>query len=134
MANWYDGIPAPVDANGREVPLDTKELVYKGEQREVLVISYNAAAGLWVADLTSTAEYPFLSACTLPDSWERLEEDVRNAHCNEGVMTTCCYFGYGSMESCAGCPARNVSGGCYLAAFDDILRRAKVLAGVTDGE
>ena len=35
MANWYDNIPAPVDANGREVPLDTRELVLDGKVFEV---------------------------------------------------------------------------------------------------
>ena len=119
MANWYDNILAPVDANGREVPLDTKELVYKGEQREVLVISYNAAAGLWVADLTSTAEYPFLSACTLPDSWETLEKDA--------ARTSCEYFGR-EYNFCKDC--EHEGGDCMTAVKLDLVRRAKALAGV----
>ena len=128
MANWYDNIPAPVDANGREVPLDTKSLVYKGETREVLLISYNAAAGRWEADLTglaNMAECPFLSSCTLPDSWERLEEDAAKELCE--------YFGHSDDDDdCYDCPAHNR--GCIQFKSLDLVRRAKALAGVTDGE
>ena len=31
--DWPEGIPTPIDANGRVVPLDTKELVYRGETK-----------------------------------------------------------------------------------------------------
>ena len=47
MANWYDNVPAPTDRDGRKVPLGTRELVYKGETREVWGIAYNVALGLW---------------------------------------------------------------------------------------
>lgn len=35
MSSWSDNIPAPMDANGAVVPLDTKELVYKSKTRKV---------------------------------------------------------------------------------------------------
>ena len=129
MTNWYDNVPAPVDANGNEVPLDTRELVYKGETRDVLRIAYNVAIGRWVADLANTYEHQLISFCTLPDSWERLEKDAACGACH--------YFGMKRAEVCDGCPTKsNVDNlhVCYDAMTRDILRRAKALAGVTDGE
>lgn len=130
MANWYDNIPTPVDFNGHEVPLDTRELVFDGERRDVLRIAYSVAIGRWVSDLANTDEHPFLTHCTLPDSWERLEEDAANHPCE--------YFGMDSTGSCDGCPAKSeddkLSMRCRSVMTLDVVRRAKALAGVTDGE
>lgn len=128
MTNWYDNVPAPTDANGELVPLDTRELVYKGETRDVLRIAYSVAIGRWVAELAYIDEHPSLTNCTLPDSWERLEEDSRSGLCE--------YFGMGDAEDCKGCPAYGdrLSRGCSSVMACDIIRRAKALAGVTDGE
>ena len=128
MANWFDNVPTPVDANGREVPLDTRELVHKGETRDVLRIAYSVDIGRWVADLAETSEHPLISSCTLPDSWERLEEDSTKGLCE--------FFGMGDAEDCKGCPAygNRLSIPCSSVMAQDIIRRAKALAGVTDGE
>lgn len=115
MANWYDNVPAPVDSNGREVPLDTRELVYGGETRSVLRIAYSVDLGRWMAELAETSEHPLISACTLPDSWERLKEDV--------AKDPCVYFGCGDDRSPTSCNS-------VMAC--DIIRRAKALAGVAD--
>lgn len=45
MANWLDNIPVPTDANGCAVPLDVRELVYRGKTRRVCGFSYNAVHG-----------------------------------------------------------------------------------------
>lgn len=128
MANWYDNVPAPLDANGREVPLDTRELVCGGETRSVLRIAYSVDLGRWVADLANTDEHPFLTHCTLPDSWERLEEDSTKGLCE--------FFGMGDAEDCKGCPAYwdRLSIPCSSVMARDIIRRAKALAGVDDCE
>lgn len=128
MANWYDSIPAPLDANGREVPLDTMELVFDGERRGVLRIAYSVDLGRWVADLAETYEHPLISSCTLPDSWERLEEDAAKGLCG--------YFGMDDAPDCKGCPAYEdrLSCACNITMSSDIIRRAKALAGVADGE
>lgn len=76
MANWYHNIPMPLDANGREVPLDTRELVWCDKTREVWSIAYNATNGRWVADLADGIGLTRLSACTMPDSLERIADDI----------------------------------------------------------
>lgn len=76
MANCYGSIPAPMDANGCVVPLDTKELVRKGETVKVYGFDYSAMLKAWFVKLVEYG-YTRLGACTMPDSWERLEEDVR---------------------------------------------------------
>lgn len=128
MTNWYDNVPAPVDSNGRDVPLGTRELVYKGETRDVLRIAYSVAIGRLVSELAYIDEHPFLTKCTLPDSWERLEDDARNGLCK--------YFGMGDAEDCKGCPAYGdrLSSPCSSVMAQDIIRRAKAIAGVDDDE
>ena len=128
MASWYDNVPAPVDANGREVPLDTRELVYKGETREVYCFIYNIGRESWSVGFNGSCGSA-LNACTLPDSWERLEKDAENYPCD--------YFGMNRNGSCFGCPAKSDEGSllmCRSAMTLDIIRRAKALAGVDDDE
>lgn len=62
-----------------------------------------------------------------PDSWERLKEDLG--------LTCCTYFDDGNVtEGCNGCRAEelggNMGGDCDKLMFDDIISRAKALAGV----
>lgn len=116
MTNWYDNVPAPVDSNGREVPLDTMELVYKGDTRDVLRIAYSVAIGRWVADLADTDEHPFLTHCTLPDSWEQLDKDARKTP-REYIESRCIPVG---------------NDGRVAAMARDLVSRAKALAGVAD--
>lgn len=78
---WAKGVPAPVDADGCAVPLDTKELVYRGEAREVCAFSYSTRYGCWGVYFAGDDGIS-LNACTIPDSWERLEEDL-NLGCRD---------------------------------------------------
>lgn len=129
MANWYDNVPAPLDANGREVPLDTRELVLlDGKVFEVGGLAYRNAECSWVADLVGFASKVPLTHCTLHDSWERLEEDAKKDACEYFVG-----YGDGSVyNKCQSCPA--YGGDCGPAMAQDVVRRAKALAGVTDDE
>lgn len=78
MANWFDNIPVPMDANGCVVPLDTKELVCRGETRKVYGFIYSTGLGRWFAEFEKYGDI-HLGVCTMPDSWERLDEDARKA-------------------------------------------------------
>lgn len=126
MANWYDDVPAPVDANGREVPLDTRELVYRGETREVYCFVYSIGRGGWNVGFKRSCGAA-LNACTLPDSWERLEKDAKKDACEYF-----CYGDYSIYNKCPSCPAYGDD--CGPAMAQDVVRRAKALAGVTDDE
>lgn len=126
MSNWHDNVPAPTDANGHEVPLDTRELVYRGETREVYGFSYSIALRVWHVQFEGYGVV-VLNTCTLPDSWERLEKDARKDACE--------YFCRGDSSicnKCQSCPAYGDD--CGPAMAQDVFRRAKALAGVTDGE
>lgn len=115
MANWCDNIHAPTDANGCVVPLDTKELVYKGETLDVYGFFYNIKLEDWFVEFL---EYDSvrIGACTMPDSWEKLEEDARKTpseYIEERGITV----------------ERN---GRVATMTSDILLRAKTLAGLID--
>lgn len=127
MANWYDNVPAPVDSNGELVPLDTRALVFDGERRSVMCYLYGPANRKWYVEFAGVDEQRHLNTCTLPDSWERLEKDAKKDACE--------YFGYGPgsiYNKCTSCPAYGDD--CGPAMAQDIVRRAKALAGVNDGE
>lgn len=128
MANWYDSVPAPVDSNGREVPLDTRELLLDGKRSSVMCYLYGPTTREWYVEFAGVGERPNLSACTMPDSWERLEEDAAKGLCG--------YFGMDDAPDCKGCPAYEdrLSCACNITMAQDIIRRAKAFAVVTDGE
>lgn len=111
MASCYDNIPAPLDANGCVVPLDTKELVHKGETRKVYVFVYSTRFRRWFVEFGDCVDIR-LSACTMPDSWESLEEDARKA----------------PREYVEGRGITTELGGRVVTMTSDILRRAKALA------
>lgn len=67
MASWCDNIPAPMDANGCVVPLDTTQLVRKGETLKVYGFDYSAMLKAWFVKLDEYG-YTSLGACTMPDS------------------------------------------------------------------
>lgn len=112
MANRFN-IHVPMDANGCVVPLDTRELVYRGETHEVYGFFYSVRQKGWFVEF-GEYEYIRLSACTMPDSWERLEEDARKAPRDyiegRGIIAE--------------------RDGRVAAMAQDIVSRAKVLAGV----
>lgn len=127
MTDWYDNVTAPTDANGEMVPLDTRELLFDGKRSRVMCYLYGPTTRRWYVEFAGVGERPHLSDCTLPDSWERLEEDA--------AKDPCAYFGYGDdsiYNKCQSCTAYGDD--CGPAMAQDVVRRAKALAGVTDGE
>lgn len=115
MACWYDNVPAPTDANGCVVPLGTTQLVRKGETLKVYGFYYSAMLKVWFVNLEEYG-YTLLGACTIPDSWEKLEEDAAKApreYVEERGITA-------------------ELGGRVATMTSDILRRAKALAGVVE--
>lgn len=113
MANWFDNVPVPMDANGCVVPLDTKELVYRGETLEVYGLVYGTRFKRWFVELGEFGGVS-LSRCTIPDSWESLEEDSEKA----------------PRDYVEGRGIEVGSDGRVAAMARDIVRRAKALSGL----
>lgn len=134
MTKWYDNIPAPVDANDREIPLDTKVL-YSQDGREFFVDTamYTRVTEDWSfygyygssTDTNQTLEILGSDLyITPPDSWRKLESDLSSMLQGNG---SCRYFGNGADIDCSACPVRD-GGRCLDKVARDILRRAKELA------
>lgn len=117
MADWFDSVPAPMDANDFVVLLNTKELVHKGKTREVYGFFYNIIRKDWFVEF-GEYEYARLGACALPDSWERLEKDARKA----------------PREYVEGRGIIDERYGRVAAMASDLVRRAKALAVVTEND
>lgn len=58
-----------------------------------------------------------------PDTWEQIAADVAKAD-------ACSYFGFAYDDGCDGCKANDSDMGCSWEMTNDVLRRAKKLAGV----
>lgn len=115
MTKWYGNVPAPTDKDGSVVPLDTKELVHKDETHEVYGFVYSTRLRRWFVEFGEFGGVS-LSTCTMPDSWERLEEDA--------LKTPREYVELRGIT--AGIDGR------VAAMVGDIVRRAKALAGVSE--
>ncbi len=128
--SWAAGVPAPVDADGEVVPLDTRAM-YDDDGGEMTIKSFTfyVDGGFWRTDPECPSVYAIDRVDLLhlhrPDSWERLEEDVKQFE-NDG--TACSYFG-SELRSCDGCksPGR-IGSNCRDSVTSDVLRRAKALA------
>ena len=137
MAN----IKLPRDAEGREIPLDTKVL-YDDNGQAYAVETYCYAVhedmpdSKWGALLFSKKSVELKSIrttalyLTTPDSWEKLEEDLGRAAERDVVPTGCRYFN--ATNKCAGCPLYD-SVNCDVhrdeRAFGNIISRIRKLRG-----
>lgn len=121
---WAKGVPAPVDADGEVVPLDTTELYTDGgEMIRVSNIRFNGYSWL----IGTVHKYGLYGLDELhlaqPDSWERLEKDVERCKNQE---CACAYFDHQPVN-CAECQIAGEDCSTFIAG--DIFRRAKALAG-----
>lgn len=133
MDNRYDSVPLPKDANGRDVPLDTKVLYdVNGKKLNITSFTFSCSAtrcwSYWKVfspDVRCDDGMLYVGGLylTTPDSWETLEKDARKDICD--------YFGR-VLGCCDGCPAKG--GVCSKTMASDLVRRAKELAGVSDDE
>lgn len=128
---WAKDVPAPVDADGKVVPLTTRAMyTHSGKKVNVNAgspLSYDPDAGEWFVFFDGAVK-DRLTALHLhrPDSWERLEEEIERMVPGEGFLSECYYFNEEGLE-CSECPARG-SGSCSRCVALDVLRRAKALA------
>lgn len=135
MAN----IELPKDAEGHEIPLDTKALYNEdGKCFEVNRFTYSVVQmmpGLKWGVVFMDCRYDYCNSFYLtppevPDSWEKLEEDLNRASERRFVTSYCRYFN--ATNRCVNCPIHN-DDGCSAhkdeCAFGDILDRIRKLRG-----
>lgn len=113
--SWAMDVPAPMDADGRLVPLSVKTLFADGGKM-VTVEEIVFDGAWWYVKCLETSRLRLSRFHLEHDSWESLEEDARKAPREyiEGRGIT------------AGIDGR------VAAMVGDIVRRAKALAGVSD--
>lgn len=126
-------IQLPKDADGREIPLDTKVLYGSGgTARNIVYWVYavdsdlekewgNCLRAVTDAGRKLDAELMYL---TEPDSWEKLEEDLDKCVA-EG--TACTYFSKDG--TCQSCSLSNITTGCSPKVIEDIVSRIRKLRG-----
>ncbi len=138
-------IPLPKDAEGREIPLNTKVL-YDKEGNELCVkrIEFDPFNGLWrfavgrcspvLANIYLSPQDVYLVKLTPPDSWKRLEEDLARATANNDTFNTiaCAYMNQigGICNDCKFCDNRTRR--CSSQMVEDIASRIRKLRGEGD--
>ena len=135
-------IALPRDAEGRDIPLDTKVL-YDKDDTELTVRSfdfksdgYNNGWTVFCALGPNFMARPYGSQelhLHRPDSWDKLLDDLENA-ANGRDNAECCYTHREHIEigeQCNGC--RLYSPECAYLAYADIAARIRKLAA-KDGE
>lgn len=128
-------IKLPKDAEGREIPLDTKILYNEdGKCFKVNRFTYSVVQtipGLKWGVVFMDCRYDYCSSFHLtppepPDSWEELEEDLGSG-ADALNYEACAYFGM-SACNCSSCIA-DKGGTCEKVAMRDILTRIRKLRG-----
>lgn len=129
-------IELPKDAEGREIPLDTKVLYGDGgTARNIVYWVFTTDSDLekewrncWRAVTDAGRKLdPELMHLTEPDSWEKLEDDLDR--CIE-ESDLCMYYNNQNPD-CNKCTiSGNESRGCTSVALEDIKKRIRKLRGV----
>lgn len=127
-------IELPKDAEGREIPLDTKVLYNEdGKCFKVNRFTYSVVQtipGLKWGVVFMDCRYEYCSSFYLappepPDSWEKLEEDLDKI---VEADDSCMY--YSATGICAKCTRNDNDGcGCTASIFNDIKKRIRRLRG-----
>lgn len=120
-------IELPKDANGCEIPLDTKVLYFKdGSDHKVakwVLYPYEGIRWAVVFD-NEVRRDPDVLYLTPPDSWEKLEEDLDKC---VAKGTVCMYFSKDGV--CQSCSIRDTTTGCSPKVIEDIVSRIRKLRG-----
>lgn len=136
-----EDITLPRDAEGREIPLDTKVLYDKsGNKRKVQGLEYSPIGGRWkVTFLDSFADWYEKDVYLTPrDSWKKLLEDLDNAAekaSNNYINEPCCEWFNDGGRGCTGCPAdESPDDSCNVQLVKNIAARIRRLRGEGEDE
>lgn len=126
----------PRDAEGREIPLDTKVLYGDGgTARNIVYWVFTTDSDLekewrncWrvVTDAGRKLD-PGLMYLTEPDSWEKLEEDLGKI-ANHQTEVVCPYYDR-EIKDCEGCKLEGYDCSCSHAFLKDVMARIRKLRG-----
>lgn len=129
-------IQLPKDAEGREIPLDTKVLYGSGgTARNIVYWVYTVDSDLekewgncWRAVTDAGRKLdPELMYLTEPDSWEKLEEDLGKI-ANHHTEVVCPYYDR-EIKDCEGCKLEGYDCSCSHAFLKDVMARISKLRG-----
>ena len=132
-------ITLPRDAEGRKIPLDTRKIFDKdGNEWHVVRVEYNPRTHGWRFAVSKDGlrrflyeGYAYLENPLPPYSWEKLEEDLKNAAdaANRSLSATCCAW-FNDNKGCVGCPADEANDEtCGSQFVNDIAARIRKLRG-----
>lgn len=123
-------IELPKDKEGREIQLDT-EVLYdnEGKRRKVDWYTFYPDKDRWDVVFKDSGVFfsPHDFSLTLPDSYEKLEEDLRKI-VNHPEKVVCAYFDR-ERKDCDGCKLEDCEGSCSHACLEDIITRIHELRG-----
>lgn len=126
----------PRDAEGREIPLDTKVLYGDGgTARNIVYWVFTTDSYLekewrncWRAVTDAGRKLdPGLMYLTEPDSWEKLEEDLGKI-ANHQTEVVCPYYDR-EIKDCEGCKLEGYDCSCSHAFLKDVMARIRKLRG-----
>lgn len=130
-------IELPKDADGREIPLDTKVLYdrygFKNLVKSFMyVIRTDTCTGIWrVKFITGTSLFAVSDMhLTEPDSWEKLDEDLHAVEvCGDSpdLEDPACAYAHNIGKKCVEC--KLYAGGCTVDMCKDIASRIHKLRG-----
>lgn len=130
------GAELPRDAEGREIPLDTKVLYGDGgTARNIVYWVFMTDSDLekewrncWRAVTDAGRKLdPGLMYLTEPDSWEKLEEDLGKI-ANHQTEVVCPYYDR-EIKDCEGCKLEGYDCSCSHAFLKDVMARIRKLRG-----
>lgn len=129
-------IELPKDAEGREIPLDTKVLYNEdGKCFKVNRFTYSVVQtipGLKWGVVFMDCRYDYCSSFYLtppepPDTWEELEEDLGKI-ANHQTEVVCPYYDR-EIKGCEGCKLEGYDCSCSHAFLKDVMARIRKLRG-----
>lgn len=129
--NWYEGVPAPVDADGEPIRIGD---VLHSRGNECCVVSITVKANE-VCVGVRTDEGVFLPSVNPKylsrknpeplDSWEALLDDLDGT---KGKDYAVCHYANGRLTKCDACRfCKSPQGNCEAAALSDIALRIRAL-------
>lgn len=125
---WAEGVPAPMDADGRLVPLST-ETLYTNDGERVTVEEVIFDGTWWYVRCSDTSRLRLLRLhLAQPDSWERLLEDLcRAAGTSGNNVCACSYLTGDASTECGDCKSYKKGRWCTQIMVEDIARRIREL-------